>query len=176
MVVTSSKEPIWAYPEPSRGRRLHNERVHLGPQFLVGSSGQPLLPSAIPSTLSTTGCPSPVIGQRPPANGHSSFTSSASSQLEFRLSDSSIFVSVALHRILQQFHAREAECLSVSFSTHELGTKVPTPRVLKQAFFTLLSFFIILLSFFVTPLFVLLHAPFSFRLPPSSPSLLVISR
>ncbi|MFN9909608.1 MAG: hypothetical protein ACK56F_26405 [bacterium] len=40
----------------------------------MGSSGQPLLPSAIPSTLSTTGC-------QPPANGHSSSTPpSASSQ------------------------------------------------------------------------------------------------
>ncbi len=54
MVVTSSKEPAWAYPGRSRGRRLHNKRVHPGLQFLVGSSGQPLLPSAIPSTLSTT--------------------------------------------------------------------------------------------------------------------------
>jgi len=55
MVVISSKEPAWAYPGPSRGRRLHNKRVHPGPQFLVGSSGQPLLPSAIPPTLSATG-------------------------------------------------------------------------------------------------------------------------
>ena len=30
MVVTSSKEPAWAYPRPSRGRRLHNKRVHPG--------------------------------------------------------------------------------------------------------------------------------------------------
>jgi hypothetical protein len=49
-----SKEPAWAYPGLPQGRRLYNKRVHPGPQFLVGSSGQPLLPSAIPSTLSIT--------------------------------------------------------------------------------------------------------------------------
>ncbi len=60
MVVISSKEPAWAYPGPSRGRRLHNKRVHPGPQFLVGSSGQPLLLSAIPPT-----CPPLVVSLGP---------------------------------------------------------------------------------------------------------------
>jgi hypothetical protein len=67
MVAISSKEPAWAYPGPSRGRRLHNKRVHPGPQFLVGSSGQPLLLSAIPPTLSATGHQS-----RPPAGSDGS--------------------------------------------------------------------------------------------------------
>jgi hypothetical protein len=65
MVVISSKEPAWAYPGPSRGRRLHNKRVHPGPQFLVGSSGQPLLPSAIPPTLSATGHQLPATYHNP---------------------------------------------------------------------------------------------------------------
>jgi hypothetical protein len=68
MVVTSSKEPAWAYPGPSRGRRLHNKRVHPRLQFLVGSSGQPLLPSAIPSTLSTTS--HQQNSHQPPAISH----------------------------------------------------------------------------------------------------------
>ena len=68
MVVTSSKEPAWAYPGRSRGRRLHNKRVHPGLQFLVGSSGQPLLPSAIPSTLSTTS--HQQNSHQPPAISH----------------------------------------------------------------------------------------------------------
>jgi hypothetical protein len=65
MVVTGSMEPAWAYPRPSRGRRLHNKRVHPGPQFLVGSSGQPLLPSAIPPTLSATGHQLPATYHNP---------------------------------------------------------------------------------------------------------------
>jgi hypothetical protein len=68
MVVTSSKEPAWAYPGRSRGRRIHNKRVHPGLQFLVGSSGQPLLPSAIPSTLCTTS--HQQNSHQPPAISH----------------------------------------------------------------------------------------------------------
>ncbi len=83
------------------------------------------LPSLLP-------CLPLAVRQWPPANGQTTNGQQppATAILHllffffcfFPMGISSVFVLIALHRILQQFRAREAECLSVKFSTRELGT------------------------------------------------------
>ncbi len=65
MVVTSSKEPAWAYPRPSRGRRLHNKRVHPGRSSWWDHQFNPSchLPFLLP-------CPPPAISQQPSTTSH----------------------------------------------------------------------------------------------------------
>ena len=65
MVVTSSKEPAWAYPRPSRGRRLHNKRVHPGRSSWWDHQVNPSchLPFLLP-------CPPPAISQQPSTTSH----------------------------------------------------------------------------------------------------------
>ena len=137
----SRRKPAWAYREPSQGRRLHNKRVHLGLQFLVGSSGQPLLPSAIPSTLSTTGCQSPANGQRPPAIGQRPLSIYSFCFFPMRLSSlySSIFVSIASHRILHQFHAQWNSRCHLIIITHRPPAIVRTTVILHSESATLSS-------------------------------------
>jgi hypothetical protein len=65
MVVTSSKEPAWAYPRPSWGRRLHNKRVHPGRSSWWDHQVNPSchLPFLLP-------CLPPAISQQPSTTSH----------------------------------------------------------------------------------------------------------
>ncbi len=65
VVVTSSKEPAWAYPRPSRGRRLHNKRVHPGRSSWWDHQVNPSrhLPFLLP-------CLPPAISQQPSTTSH----------------------------------------------------------------------------------------------------------
>jgi hypothetical protein len=65
MVVTSSKEPAWAYPGPSRGRRLHNKRVH--PRRSSWWDHQVNPPCHLPFLLP---CLPPAISQQPSTTSH----------------------------------------------------------------------------------------------------------
>ena len=65
MVVTSSKEPAWAYPRPLRGRRLHIKRVHPGRSSWWDHQVDPSchLPFLLP-------CLPPAISQQPSTTSH----------------------------------------------------------------------------------------------------------
>ena len=122
MVVTSSKEPAWAYPRPSRGRRLHNKRVHPGRSSWWDHQVNPSchLPFLLP-------CPPPAISQQPsttshlpPSPGH------PHTGALLHMGTSSFFLIILLSLVLPYFESRVE-------SSHDTFSRLPGVSSLMSA-------------------------------------------
>jgi hypothetical protein len=122
MVVTSSKEPAWAYPRPSRGRRLHNKRVHPGRSSWWDHQVNPSchLPFLLP-------CLPPAISQQPSTTSHQPPTPGhPHTGALLHMGTSSFFLIILLSLVLPYFESRVE-------SSHDTFSRLPGVSSLMSA-------------------------------------------